>query len=134
MERFQRNTTRHIRHAPAGKFNIVREPMDIFMVRLLAPAQQENLAHASQLSLFAADFVQALGAVMDIKWIKDGKVEIGTFCTAQGKSLHAKQPQLGSSNCPGVIQQLGETGVAMTTLVRFSIPRITEETLMTVYS
>jgi len=78
-----RNTLQHIRHTPAGKFNIVREPMDIFM-----------------LSLFAADFVQAVGAVMDIKWINDGKVEIGNFCTAQG-----------------VIQQLGETGVAITTLL-----------------
>ncbi|KAF9467367.1 hypothetical protein BDZ94DRAFT_1249167 [Collybia nuda] len=72
-----RNTIQHIRHAPAGKFTIVREPMDIFM-----------------LSLFVADFVQALGAVMDIKWIRDGKVEIGAFCTAQG-----------------------ETGVAITTLL-----------------
>jgi hypothetical protein len=51
--------------------------------------------------LFFADLVQALGAVMDVKWVNDGKVEIGNFCTAQG-----------------VIQQLGETGVAITTLVR----------------
>ncbi|KAJ8520458.1 hypothetical protein ONZ45_g2702 [Pleurotus djamor] len=52
------------------------------------------------LSLFSADLVQALGAIMDVKWIQDGKVEIGSFCSAQG-----------------VIQQLGETGVAITTLI-----------------
>lgn len=78
-----RNVARHIRHAPPGKYHMVQEPMDIFM-----------------LSLFFADLVQALGAVMDVKWVNDGKVEIGNFCTAQG-----------------VMQQLGETGVAITTLV-----------------
>jgi len=52
------------------------------------------------LSLFVADFGQALGAVLDIKWVHSGVVEIGDYCTAQG-----------------VIQQLGETGVAMTTLL-----------------
>ncbi|KAF8971117.1 hypothetical protein BDZ97DRAFT_1651830 [Flammula alnicola] len=51
-------------------------------------------------SLFSADVLQAIGAVMDIRWIEQGKVEVGRFCNAQG-----------------VIQQLGETGVAMTTLM-----------------
>ncbi|RDB16862.1 hypothetical protein Hypma_002509 [Hypsizygus marmoreus] len=78
-----RNVVMHIRHAPAGKFSMVQEPMDILM-----------------LSLFIGDFIQALGAVMDIKWINEGTVQIGNFCAAQG-----------------VIQQLGETGVAMTTLL-----------------
>ncbi|KAF8893529.1 hypothetical protein BD779DRAFT_1506741 [Infundibulicybe gibba] len=77
-----RNVARHIntRHAPSGKLS---GTMDIFM-----------------LSLFSADFIQAVGAVMDVKWINDGKVQIGGYCTAQG-----------------VVQQFGETGVAMSTLV-----------------
>ncbi|KAG5638054.1 hypothetical protein H0H81_002088 [Sphagnurus paluster] len=78
-----RNVVRHMLHSPDRKVSIVQEPMDIFM-----------------LSLFCADFVQALGAVMDIKWIHQGVTEIGPYCTAQG-----------------VIQQLGETGVAITTLL-----------------
>ncbi|KIM88402.1 hypothetical protein PILCRDRAFT_256026 [Piloderma croceum F 1598] len=41
----------------------------------------------------------SLGRVTDIKWIYQGKVQTGGFCTAQG-----------------VIQQLGETGSALTTL------------------
>lgn len=41
----------------------------------------------------------ALGRVVDIKWIREAKVYVGGFCTAQG-----------------VIQQLGETGSALATL------------------
>ncbi|KAF5385891.1 hypothetical protein D9615_002585 [Tricholomella constricta] len=99
-----RNVIQHIRHTPDGKISIVQEPMDIFMA---SPCRFDiyvhlvyQTLHALQLSLFIADFIQALGAVMDIKWIHEGKVEIGNFCTAQG-----------------VIQQLGETGVAITTLL-----------------
>ncbi|KAH9484981.1 hypothetical protein JR316_0001885 [Psilocybe cubensis] len=50
-------------------------------------------------SLFAADVLQAIGAVMDVKWVHDGRVQIGRFCDAQG-----------------IVQQLGETGVAIATL------------------
>ncbi|KAF7357718.1 hypothetical protein MVEN_00817700 [Mycena venus] len=52
------------------------------------------------LSLFVADLVQALGAVMDVHWVHAGKVEVGVYCTAQG-----------------VVQQMGETSVAITTLL-----------------
>ncbi|KAF6763252.1 hypothetical protein DFP72DRAFT_841367 [Ephemerocybe angulata] len=51
-------------------------------------------------SLFLGDAFQALGAVVNIKWVAQGKVEVGGFCTAQG-----------------IIQQLGETTVAMSTLL-----------------
>ncbi|KIY67089.1 hypothetical protein CYLTODRAFT_15310 [Cylindrobasidium torrendii FP15055 ss-10] len=62
----------------------IQNPMDIFM-----------------LSLFVVDLFQALGSVLDVKWISEGSVQIGPVCTAQG-----------------VLQQLGETrtGVAITTL------------------
>ncbi|KAJ7451761.1 hypothetical protein B0H11DRAFT_2075009 [Mycena galericulata] len=52
------------------------------------------------LSLFVADLIQAIGAVMDLHWVHSGRVDIGAFCTAQG-----------------VVQQLGETSVAITTLM-----------------
>ncbi|KAF8915566.1 hypothetical protein CPB85DRAFT_413173 [Mucidula mucida] len=76
------NAYRHARTTSGKDWRFIQEPMDVFM-----------------LSLFAADFLQALGAVLDIKWINEGVVEVGSFCTAQG-----------------VIQQLGETGVAITTM------------------
>ncbi|KAJ6629520.1 hypothetical protein B0H10DRAFT_1776278 [Mycena sp. CBHHK59/15] len=76
-----RNAIRHIRRT--GKCYIVQEPMDVLM-----------------LSLFVADLIQAIGAVMDARWVHAGKVEVGAFCTAQG-----------------VVQQLGETSVAITTLM-----------------
>ncbi|KAJ7282868.1 hypothetical protein C8J57DRAFT_53677 [Mycena rebaudengoi] len=76
-----RNAIRHIRRT--GKWSIVQAPMDVFM-----------------LSLFVADLVQAIGAVMDVRWVHSGHVEAGAFCTAQG-----------------VVQQIGETAVAITTLM-----------------
>ncbi|KAJ6521955.1 hypothetical protein DFH09DRAFT_212956 [Mycena vulgaris] len=76
-----RNGIRHVRRT--GKWSLVQEPMDVLM-----------------LSLFVADLLQALGAVVDVRWVHSGKVEVGSFCTAQG-----------------VIQQLGETSVAITTLM-----------------
>jgi len=38
-----------------------------------------------QASLLIADMVQAIGAVLSLKWAHAGKVEVGTFCTAQGR-------------------------------------------------
>lgn len=38
-----------------------------------------------KLSLFVADFIQAAGMAMDIKWIHEGKVQTGTYCTVQGR-------------------------------------------------
>ncbi|KAJ7736825.1 hypothetical protein B0H16DRAFT_1572738 [Mycena metata] len=76
-----RNGIRHVRRT--GEWHLVQDPMDVLM-----------------LSLFAADLVQAVGAVMDIKWVHSGVVAVGPFCTAQG-----------------VVQQLGETSAAMITLL-----------------
>ncbi|KAJ7045895.1 hypothetical protein C8F04DRAFT_1227946 [Mycena alexandri] len=76
-----RNGIRHVRRT--GKWYLVRQPMDVLM-----------------LSLFVADLVQAVGAVMDVHWVHSGVVSVGSFCTAQG-----------------VVQQLGETSVAITTLL-----------------
>jgi len=78
-----RNIGWRIRRASGKALHVFDGPMDLLMF-----------------SLFSADVLQAIGAVMSIKWIQDGKVEVGGFCRAQG-----------------IVQQLGETGVAMTTLV-----------------
>lgn len=36
----QRNVARHIRHAPPGKYHMVQEPMDIFMVSNSRPSDE----------------------------------------------------------------------------------------------
>ncbi|EIN11602.1 hypothetical protein PUNSTDRAFT_61801 [Punctularia strigosozonata HHB-11173 SS5] len=50
------------------------------------------------LQLLASDLVQAVGAVMDLKWIESGTVSPGHFCTSQG-----------------IIKEISEASVAMTT-------------------
>jgi len=49
--------------------------------------------------LFLFDFIQAMGGVVDVRWAHDGIVTTGHYCTAQG-----------------IIQQIGEVGVALITL------------------
>ncbi|PPQ89327.1 hypothetical protein CVT25_003164 [Psilocybe cyanescens] len=49
-------------------------------------------------SLFSANVLQAIGAIMNVKWVHDGRVKIGYFYDVQG-----------------IVQQLGETGVAIAT-------------------
>jgi len=52
------------------------------------------------LSLFVYDVLQALGSILNIRWAHNGIVTTGSYCTAQG-----------------IIQQIGELGVALTTLI-----------------
>jgi hypothetical protein len=52
------------------------------------------------LSLLMYDILQAMGGILDIRWAHNGIVTIGPYCTAQG-----------------VIQQIGELGVALITLI-----------------
>jgi hypothetical protein len=66
----------------------------------------------------------SLGRVTDIRWIHQGKVQTGKFCTAQGKSSEFFHKVIWippNPFFPGVIQQLGETGSALTTLVRINV-------------
>ena len=53
---------------------------------------------------------------MSINWIKDGKVEVGTICDAQGNqgSLPMDRPLIKSL---GILTSVGEAIVAMTTVV-----------------
>ncbi|KAF8262435.1 hypothetical protein EI94DRAFT_1808789 [Lactarius quietus] len=52
------------------------------------------------LSLFVYDILQALGGILNIRWAHNGIVTTGSYCTAQG-----------------IIQQIGELGVALITLI-----------------
>jgi len=52
------------------------------------------------LSLFVYDILQAMGGILDVRWAHDGVVTVGPYCTAQG-----------------VIQQIGQLGVALITLI-----------------
>ena len=67
----------------------------------------------------------ALGRVIDVKWIHEGKVYIGDFCTAQGKSdyfpTNRAEKYQSILFLAGIVQQLGETGSALATLVRIMI-------------
>jgi hypothetical protein len=47
------------------------------------------------------DFIQAMGGVFDVRWVHSGIVTTGHYCTAQG-----------------IVQQSGELGGALITLVR----------------
>ena len=49
------------------------------------------------------DILQALGGILDVRWANNGIVTLGPYCTAQG-----------------IIQQIGELGSALITLVRTS--------------
>ncbi|KAN0131080.1 hypothetical protein V8E53_011081 [Lactarius tabidus] len=52
------------------------------------------------LSIFVYDILTALGGILNIQWAHNGIVTIGPYCTAQG-----------------IIQQIGELGVALSTLI-----------------
>ncbi|KAI0254071.1 hypothetical protein BJV78DRAFT_1296867 [Lactifluus subvellereus] len=52
------------------------------------------------LSLFIFDILQALGGILDVRWAHNGIVAAGPYCSAQG-----------------IIQQFGELGVALITLI-----------------
>jgi hypothetical protein len=52
------------------------------------------------MTLFCFDILQALGGALNVRWAHDGIVTTGSYCGAQG-----------------IIQQTGELGVALSTLV-----------------
>jgi len=52
------------------------------------------------LSLFVYDILQATGGILDVRWAHHGVVMTDSYCTAQG-----------------IIQQIGELGVALITLI-----------------
>ena len=66
---------------------------------------------ASQFSLFAFDILLASGGILDVRWAHNGIVTTGPYCTTQG-----------------VLQQVGELGVALITLVVSSPSEFGSET------
>ncbi|KZT22597.1 hypothetical protein NEOLEDRAFT_1119441 [Neolentinus lepideus HHB14362 ss-1] len=78
-----RNFTVHLRSSSSQAWHLIREAVDIYV-----------------LLLFFFELLQALGGIVNIKWVHTGIVRGGRFCRAQG-----------------VLQEIGETGVAMSTLV-----------------
>ncbi|THH06764.1 hypothetical protein EW146_g9510, partial [Bondarzewia mesenterica] len=86
-----RNYYRYSKRDPGGNWRLLRQPMDIFMV---------FMAVGIQLSLLCSDLLQAIPLVLTIKWVNEGKLYTGNYCTAQG-----------------AISQMGETGVAIATFV-----------------
>lgn len=52
------------------------------------------------LSLLISDMVQSISNILHIKWIADGGLTAGTYCTTQG-----------------VMKQVGDVGVSLATLV-----------------
>ncbi|KAN0130873.1 hypothetical protein V8E53_011251 [Lactarius tabidus] len=52
------------------------------------------------LALLVYDILQAMGGILDVRWAHNGIVTVGPYCTAQG-----------------IIQQIGELGVALITLI-----------------
>jgi len=84
-----RNVIRESR-SRSGK-RLIQQPMDIYM-----------------LSLLAADLFHTLGSLMNVKWIGEGKVQTGTYCSVQG-----------------AMNQIGPVAVAMNTLVIVFVTFIT---------
>ncbi|PFH54777.1 hypothetical protein AMATHDRAFT_52684 [Amanita thiersii Skay4041] len=56
--------------------------------------------HYYFVNLLISDLIQAIGGIINIKWVKDATVLAGPLCTAQG-----------------ILKQVGDVGVALTTTV-----------------
>ncbi|CAE6450550.1 unnamed protein product [Rhizoctonia solani] len=83
---------------------VVRNHVQLRKLELTGPTKRSShffRTHVDfyMLSLLLADLLQGLGAVVNIEWIRGAECYCGSLCRAQG-----------------VIQTLGETGVAMSTL------------------
>ncbi|KAG8764137.1 hypothetical protein FRC11_004625 [Ceratobasidium sp. 423] len=83
---------------------VVRNHVQLRKLELAGPTKRSShffRTHVDfyMLSLLVADLLQGLGAVVNIEWIRGAECYCGSLCRAQG-----------------VIQTLGETGVAMSTL------------------
>ncbi|EGO05201.1 hypothetical protein SERLA73DRAFT_174199 [Serpula lacrymans var. lacrymans S7.3] len=59
----------------------------------------ETHIHYYFLNLMVFDLIQAIGGIMDIRWIVEAQVTAGSFCTTQG-----------------LFKQMGDVGVAMSTI------------------
>ena len=86
----QRNITRYRRHPPNYDWRLVQEPADAYVVSAATvwSAIYRKFDDKYQLSLFCADMLQAIGAFMDVRWVHEGSVNVGSYCRAQGQSKY----------------------------------------------
>ena len=78
-----RNFIRNVKNPPSGEWRLIRTHMDAYL-----------------LSLLGSEFLQGLGAIMNVKWVNEGVVYCSNYCTVQG-----------------AMKTIGETGVGMNTIV-----------------
>jgi hypothetical protein len=74
-----------------------------------------------QIALFAAEVILGLGHTISLKWVIEGKLNSGTFCTVQGaliNYLRGRSEMYDLTVLSGLLRQLGDVGVALATLVR----------------
>jgi len=106
------------RNVPRDEWRLFQGPTDIYMVCLMVFCMlfTQLIYHIYwQFTLFAFDLLQAMGGIFDVRWAHNGIVTTGPYCTAQG-----------------VVQQIGELGVALITLVcLFSPPCLWARTKLT---
>jgi hypothetical protein len=102
-----------------GSWKLIRRPIDLYVVCQIHIYRIPAAAHSGlfQLALLLADVVQSLGHILSIRWISSGIVVEGSYCTVQGM-YDPFRARNHFDGCLGITQQLGETAVAMTTLVR----------------
>jgi uncharacterized membrane protein len=97
ISRLKRNNIYRLRRRRGASMRtryIFQKPMDILMVlcKFCFRTVQSFIEFYTQLSLFIADLLQAIGAAMDLKWVGSGHLEVGQFCSAQGDFLPASSP------------------------------------------
>ena len=80
----QFNIRWRIRNLPRFQWQLIEKPMDLLIVRDFFLSQWIERWTSYQLSLFAADTLQAIGGVLNFKWVQDGEVKVGSYCDAQG--------------------------------------------------
>ena len=74
-----------ITQAAAGLLSVSPPMHTLYVLSLyLSPDLHVQNADALQLSLCIADVLQALGAALDVRWVHEGIVKVGSFCRAQG--------------------------------------------------
>lgn len=56
---------------------------------------------------------------MSVRWVQQGYVQTGLFCSIQGKSPICVLRCSCNSPCKGAMQQIGNTGAALGTMVSF---------------
>ncbi|KAF7349424.1 hypothetical protein MSAN_01732300 [Mycena sanguinolenta] len=95
-----RNKWRAMRGPKADRRPLIQQPMDLFL-----------------LSLFFGDLLQSLSVVMDTKWINDGIVHVGSFCTAQGRVSAFLLRHFTQWRSSGLLQNTGQAAIAMSTFV-----------------